>query len=346
MGATRPRLNGTPGTSALSPTCLDGSLHWPRGSLSLLLLGAALLWLSTASLAAQEEFLSLDEMADAAEQWATENLDDQTLAALGGLDRERVKAFFADVRREFKGEYVLDLGAFKDIARNLLPVLEEYEETAPYAAWLKARLDYFEVADQLKLLVPPPKQEPGKPSKPLPNPSPVLEREVWVKKLGERPIPEAAKPYVTKLKPIFASQKVPPELVWVAEVESSFNPQARSPDGATGLFQLMPATAKRFGLRTWPFDQRLKPEESARAAAQYLQYLHAKFKDWRLALAAYNSGEGTVGRLLERAKDRSFDSIAPRLPAETQLYVPKVEATVLKREGLKLSELKPPLRQG
>ena len=138
------------------------------------------------------------------------------------------------------------------------------------------------------------------------------------------------------------AQKVPAALVWIAEVESSFDPRARSPEGAAGLFQLMPDTAKRYGLRVRPFDQRLKPDQSARAAAQYLHYLHSHFKDWRLALAAYNAGEGTVDKLLRHRKTRTFDAIATRLPAETQMYVPKVEGTLRKREGLALSELKIP----
>jgi membrane-bound lytic murein transglycosylase D len=171
-----------------------------------------------------------------------------------------------------------------------------------------------------------------------------MEREVWVKKLTDRPWPEAAKPYVSRLKPIFTGQKVPPQLVWLAEVESSFDPRARSPAGAVGLFQLMPATAKRFGLRTSPPDQRLRPEESAQAAAKYLEYLHGQFKDWRLALAAYNAGEGTVQRLMKQYNAKTFDAIATHLPAETQMYVPRVEATLARREGVKLSEL--PLPSG
>ena len=135
------------------------------------------------------------------------------------------------------------------------------------------------------------------------------------------------------------AEKVPPELVWMAEVESSFDPRARSPVGAAGLFQLMPETAKRFGLRVSPFDQRLHAEQSAEAAAKYLSYLHGHFKDWRLAVAAYNAGEGTIDKLLKQRKARTFDSIATHLPAETQLYVPKVEATVFRREGVKLTEL-------
>jgi membrane-bound lytic murein transglycosylase D len=109
--------------------------------------------------------------------------------------------------------------------------------------------------------------------------------------------------------------------------------------GAAGLFQLMPATAKRYGLRTFPFDQRLQPEPSAQAASKYLHYLYEHYKDWRLALAAYNAGEGTVDRLLKKKKQRTFDAIATDLPAETQMYVPKVEATLLRREGLKLGDL-------
>ncbi len=104
---------------------------------------------------------------------------------------------------------------------------------------------------------------------------------------------------------------------------------------------MMPATAKRYGLRTWLPDQRLKPEPSADAAAQYLRTLHNQFKDWRLALAGYNAGEGTVNRLLKARRVKDFDGIATRLPAETQLFVPRVEAVVLRREGVKLADLPP-----
>src|SRR5262252_3847068 len=130
-------------------------------------------------------------------------------------------------------------------------------------------------------------------------------------------MPAGAKPYVARLKPVFAEQKAPPQLVWIAEVESSFNPQARSPAGATGLFQLMPATARRYGLSTSPLDQRLQADDSARAAARHLVRLHQQFGDWRLAVAAYNAGEGTVQSLLKREKARTYDAIATRLPAET-----------------------------
>ncbi len=288
---------------------------------------------------AQENTVTLDDLVESAERWAKANLDEDALRALQSADQTKVKKLFADLRKQFQGEYVIDLAYLKETARAILPLLEDYEETQPYAVWLRTRLDYLEVADQLRLIIPPPRPEPGHPPKRAPNPRPQTAREIWIKKLADRPWPKSAQSYVPRLKPIFAAQKVPPELVWIAEVESSFDPRARSPEGATGLFQLMPETARRYGLRTGLFDQRLKPEPSAQAAAKYLQFLHHHYKDWRLALAAYNSGEGTVDRLLGRHKARSFDAIAIYLPAETQMFVPKVEATILRREGVRLSRL-------
>jgi membrane-bound lytic murein transglycosylase D len=302
----------------------------------------ALLLVSSLRVLGQEEMITLDDLVQSAGQWAKENLDDDALRALQDVDRQKVKQVFKDIQKRLHGEYVIDLAPLRDTARAVLPLLEGYEETQPYAGWLKAQLDYLDVAEEFRRITPPPKVEPGQPPKPAPNPAPKIEREVWTRKLASRPWPEAAKPYVPRLKPIFTGQKVPPQLVWLAEVESSFDPRARSPAGAAGLFQLMPATAKRYGLRTWPLDHRLRPDDSARAAAKYLDDLHAHFKDWRLALAAYNAGEGTVQKLLQRHKVRTFDAIAKHLPAETQMFVPRVEATLARREGVKLSQLRVP----
>jgi membrane-bound lytic murein transglycosylase D len=299
-----------------------------------------LLWAVVSS--AQDDTMSLDELVQSADQWAKENLNDDALRVLQDVDRDKVKQFLRDIQKQLHGEYVINLAPLKETAKAILPLLEGYEETEPYAAWLKAQLDYLDVADQFRRSTPPPKAEPGQPPKPVPNPAPTAERALWDKQLAGRPWPASAKPYVSRLKPIFTGQKVPPELVWIAEVESSFDPRARSPAGAAGLFQLMPATAKRYGLRTWPLDDRLRPDDSARVAAKYLEYLHAHFKDWRLALAAYNAGEGTVQSLLQRHKARTFDAIATHLPAETQMFVPRVEATLARREGLKLSQLRAP----
>jgi membrane-bound lytic murein transglycosylase D len=126
------------------------------------------------------------------------------------------------------------------------------------------------------------------------------------------------------------------------------NPNARNPGGASGLFQFMPATAKRFGLRTHLPDQRKHPEKSARAAAQYLRFLYGEFGSWPLAVAAYNAGEGRVKAALDKGKDgaRTFADIRQHLPLETRMYVPKVEAVVNLREGVDRLDLPAPRPAG
>ena len=135
-----------------------------------------------------------------------------------------------------------------------------------------------------------------------------------------------------RLREIFVQEGVPGEWVWIAEVESGLNPRAVSRAGAAGLFQLMPATARRFGLSTGLRDERLAPAKSAAAAARYLRLLRAEFGCWPLALAAYNAGEGRVRRTLAACGADSFEAIAAHLPGETRAYVPKVMATVSLRE--------------
>lgn len=290
---------------------------------------------------AQDDVITLDDMIQTAQEFAQENLDPEVLRSLPEVDQQKVRDFLALIQKELQGEYVVDLAPLKDAAKLIRPLLESRAETQPYALWLKSRLDYLETAEDLRRETPPPKTEPGKPPLPIPNPQPEQARAAWIKRLARQPLPKETNPLVAELKPVFAAEKIPAELVWIAEVESSFDARARSPAGAAGLFQLMPATAKRFGLRTWLPDQRLQPKTSAAAAAKYLKTLHTRFKDWRLALAAYNSGEGTVQKLLDRQKTKSFDAIATHLPAETQMYVPKVEAVLLLREKLTLAELPP-----
>jgi membrane-bound lytic murein transglycosylase D len=264
------------------------------------------------------------------------------LRALSEVDRTQVEDFLNHYDRYLQGDYVLDLAQLQAGAKAVLPLLDARPETQPYAAWLRSRLDYFDAAKELKARAP--KPQPGQPVRPLPNPSFKNERAFWLKKVAARAWPPAAAELVPQLKPIFASAGVPAALVWLAEVESGFDGSARSPAGALGLFQLMPGTAKQFGLSLWPRDQRRQTEPAARAAAEYLRQLHAQFGDWRLAVAAYNSGAGTVQQLLQRYSTKSYARIAPHLPAETQMYVPKVEATILHREGLELEKLAAPPR--
>jgi membrane-bound lytic murein transglycosylase D len=149
---------------------------------------------------------------------------------------------------------------------------------------------------------------------------------------------------VAALQEIFEAEGVPGELVWLAEVESRFDPQARSRSGAVGLFQLMPATARRFGLRTWPRDERRRPAASARAAAAYLRFLYGRFGDWPLAVAAYNAGEERVARAMRLrggASAGGFAAVAAGLPGETRDYVPRVANVIAEREGVTLDELRP-----
>lgn len=130
-----------------------------------------------------------------------------------------------------------------------------------------------------------------------------------------------------------AERGMPPSLIYLAMIESGFNPKARSPVKASGLWQFMAATANRFGLTVnRRIDERNNPERATEAALAYLSYLHDKFGSWYLAAAAYNSGEGTVGKAMKRVTGRTkgtdadFYRISPRLPRETREYVPKLIA--------------------
>lgn len=291
---------------------------------------------------AQSDQMSLDDILQAGEQWLQENIDPDVIRLLGEMDGARAQKFLGDFQQWLHSEYVVDVTSIKETAAVVLPLLERYEETWPYAVWLKTRLDYLEMAQQFRQTLPPPLKIPGEAPKPVFYPEPEVERKVWRKKIENKSLPKGAEVYVDRLKPIFAAQKVPDKLVWIAEVESSFVPYARSPAGAAGLFQLMPQTAKTYGLSSWPRDERLQPEKNAKAAARHLKYLHREFKDWPLTLAAYNAGEGRVRSLMGKYKADSFDGIATHLPVETQMYVPKIEATLLRREGMTLSQLSTP----
>jgi membrane-bound lytic murein transglycosylase D len=112
-------------------------------------------------------------------------------------------------------------------------------------------------------------------------------------------------------------------------VESAMQPEAESIAKAAGLWQFIPSTGKLYQLdqSLWR-DERRDVIESTRAALDYLQKLHDDFGDWHLALAAYNCGEGCVGRAVERARarKRSTDYSSLPLPRETQGYVPKLQA--------------------
>lgn len=125
--------------------------------------------------------------------------------------------------------------------------------------------------------------------------------------------------------PILNQVGVPAQLAAVVLVESGGNPMALSPKGARGLWQLMPDTARRYGLVVnAETDQRLDILKSTRAAAEYLRDLYAEFHDWPLALAAYNAGDEAVQRAITQTGGTAFSTAARALPIETQNYVPAV----------------------
>jgi membrane-bound lytic murein transglycosylase D len=123
---------------------------------------------------------------------------------------------------------------------------------------------------------------------------------------------------------------MPLEIAFLPVVESAFEPYAYSRARASGLWQFIPDTGSRFGLKQdWWYDGRRDIVESTRAALDYLQALHDEFNgDWLLAIAAYNCGEMAVERAVDanRASGRPIDFWSLRLPGETRAYVPKLLA--------------------
>jgi membrane-bound lytic murein transglycosylase D len=122
---------------------------------------------------------------------------------------------------------------------------------------------------------------------------------------------------------------MPSEIALLPMVESAFNPKANSSAKAAGIWQFMPATGKNFGLKQdWWVDNRRNVTAATNAALDYLQKLHTMFGTWDLALAAYNSGEGTVQRAIERNRRKGLptDYQSLSLPDETKNYVPKLQA--------------------
>ena len=143
---------------------------------------------------------------------------------------------------------------------------------------------------------------------------------------------ERAGQYIPMIQEIFQREGLPADLAYLAIVESNLNPRALSPKRAAGLWQFMRDTAVHFGLRVEPwYDERLDPVLSTEAAARMLRYLHSKFGNWELALAAYNAGEGRVIRALRITRtsgdDEDFWNLS--LPLQTRRYVPSFIAVAL-----------------
>ena len=159
----------------------------------------------------------------------------------------------------------------------------------------------------------------------------VTDREQWY---SSRPdyiqrMTERSSKYLFHIVEELERRQMPTELALLPFIESAFNPQAVSSAKAAGMWQFMPATGKYFDLKQNAFrDDRRDVLASTRAALDYLQKLHGMFGDWHLALAAYNWGEGSVGRAIARNKKAGLGTgyLDLNMPAETRLYVPKLQA--------------------
>ena len=131
--------------------------------------------------------------------------------------------------------------------------------------------------------------------------------------------------YVPRMSSILAKEGVPPEFAYLPLIESGFRLNAHSPAGAVGPWQFIQATGRRYGLRIDGYvDERRDPIKSTRAAARYLKDLYSMFGDWELSFAAYNTGEGRIGRILEGGLATDFWEMRDRgyLYRETCDYVP------------------------
>ena len=139
--------------------------------------------------------------------------------------------------------------------------------------------------------------------------------------------------YMNMARRIFKEEGVPQDLAWLGQVESAWLPNARSWAAAVGLWQFIPGTAARFGLRQdYYIDERSSYEKATRASARYLKFLANRYAgNWELAMAAYNSGEGNVDRAIARSGYADFWEIYQRglLPNETRNYVPNILATII-----------------
>jgi membrane-bound lytic murein transglycosylase D len=157
--------------------------------------------------------------------------------------------------------------------------------------------------------------------------------------------------YQEMIQRVLKEEGVPQDLIFLAQAESGFHPLAVSRAGARGIWQFMGSRAKGYGLQHdfWA-DDRQDPEKSTRAAARHLKDLYAQFGDWYLAMAAYNSGPGTVQSAVKRTGYADFWELYKRnvLPKETRNYVPIIVAmTIMNKNpaqyGLDRVELEKPV---
>jgi membrane-bound lytic murein transglycosylase D len=152
--------------------------------------------------------------------------------------------------------------------------------------------------------------------------------ETWLKRSGR---------YQDLVQSTLREWRLPEDLLWVAMIESGFDARAKSPAGAVGLWQFMPATGDVYGLAQNRYlDQRKNPRLATLAAAHHLRDLYMRFGDWDLALAAYNMGYEQLLDAIDRYGTADFNELARQeaIPAETAAYVPKIAAAAIVANNL------------
>ena len=137
--------------------------------------------------------------------------------------------------------------------------------------------------------------------------------------------------YMKLARKIFSEEGVPLDVTWLGQVESAWKPKAYSVAAASGLWQFVPSTGRRFNLKQNAYiDERNSYEQATRASARYLKFLAQRYHgNWELAMAAYNTGEGNIDRAISRAGTANFWTIYPYIAQETRNYVPNILAVIL-----------------
>ncbi len=156
------------------------------------------------------------------------------------------------------------------------------------------------------------------------NGQPMRGREAFEKWLNN------ARPYLPYIRQIIKDRGLPEDLIFLPFAESGFNNWVTSRAGAVGMWQFMPYTARKQGLKVdWWIDERRDPYKATVAAMDYLTRLYEMFGDWYLALAAYNAGEGKISRVIQKTGTNDYFEMCKAgdaLKAETRHYVPKILA--------------------
>src|SRR5262249_10011013 len=137
--------------------------------------------------------------------------------------------------------------------------------------------------------------------------------------------------YVPRMSSILAKEGLPPELAYLPLIESGFRTRAISRAGAVGPWQFIRGTGRRYGLRIDRYvDERRGPVKSTQAAAKYLKDLHEMFGNWHLSLAAYNTGEQNIARILGQGRVQNYWQMSERgyLYEETADFVPEFLAAL------------------